>query len=238
VIVSIPDNQALEKYQMLEALGVDVRKFAPVPFANPAHFYHQAQRISAEMEGAFWANQFENTANAQIHYTTTGPEIWQQAKGQIDVFACAVGSGGTMGGVSRFLKEKNSKVRIVVVDPMGSGLFCLIKEGKIESQGSSITEGIGIMRKTANFAGAQVDDAVRVSDQDMVNMVYHLAHHDGLVVGTSAALNVFAIYQMALQARGSGQSFVTILCDHGSRYQARLFNPEWLAARQLTPRKL
>ncbi len=232
VIVSMPDNQAKEKYDLLEAMGVEIRKVPPVPFANPEHFYHRA-RILAEENGWFWANQFENTANGDFHAETTGPEVWEQCEGRIDVLVSAVGTGGTISGMSRYLKGKNPDLKVVLVDPMGSGLFSYVNEGKMESTGSSITEGIGIMRVTENFRRAQVDEAVRIGDPEMVNMLYHLARQDALVVGTSAALNVQAAYEIARKNPGRGLRIVTLLCDHGSRYTSKVFNPEFLAAKGL-----
>ncbi|MGA9524235.1 MAG: cysteine synthase A [Myxococcaceae bacterium] len=237
VVVTMPDNQAREKYEALEAMGVEVRKVKPVPFKDPGHFYHQARTL-AEEHGWFWANQFENTANADFHYATTGPELWAQCEGRIDVLVSAVGSGGTLGGISRYLKEKNPNVRVVLVDPYGSGLFCYVREGKMETTGGSITEGIGIMRVTENFRRAQVDEAMRVSDQDMLEMLHHLAREDALVVGTSAALNVRASWEIARRHKGEGLRIVTLLCDHGSRYASKVFNAEFLASKGLTPQPL
>lgn len=187
-LIVMPNNQAQEKYDTLKALGVELVTVAPCPFANENHFYHTAKRLALESPNRFWANQFENTANFKMHYQTTGPELWEQLNGKIDAFVSASGTGGTIAGVSKYLKEKNSSVHVRLVDPMGSGLYSYITNGKIESSGSSMTEGIGIMRLTANFKEAVIDDAVQVGDQDMISMLYHLAQHDGLLVGTSAAL--------------------------------------------------
>lgn len=238
VIVSMPDNQSQEKYAMLEAIGAEVRKFKPVPFSNQEHFYHQARRIAAGIPGAFWANQFENTANQDAHYRGTGPEIWNQTGGVIDHFVCSVGSGGTIAGVSRFIKEKKPSLQVTLADPFGSGLYCQLREGKMETQGSSVTEGIGIMRITANFSMAKVDSAIRVSDQAMIDMLFHLARHDGLFIGTSAALNLAAIFEMAKVRRGSGQTFVTVLGDSGARYQSKLLSAEWRQQVHLQPQPL
>ncbi|MEN9797926.1 MAG: hypothetical protein RL653_1622 [Pseudomonadota bacterium] len=237
VVVTMPDNQAREKYEFLEAMGAEVRKVPVVPFANPAHFYHQARALLEE-HGWFWANQFENTANGDFHYETTGPEIWDQCEGKVDVLVSAVGSGGTISGVSRYLKEKNPALRVVLADPFGSGLYCQVKEGKVEGSGGSITEGIGIMRVTENFRRARVDEATRVSDQEMIEMLYHLAAEDALVVGTSAALNVRAAYELAKKHEGEGLRIVTFLCDHGSRYASKIFNKEFLQSKGLEPRPL
>ena len=237
VVVTMPDNQAREKYEFLEAMGADVRKVPVVPFANPAHFYHQARALS-EAHGWFWANQFENVANGDFHYETTGPEIWDQCERKVDILVSAVGSGGTISGVSRYLKEKNPALRVVLADPNGSGLYCQVKEGKVEGSGSSITEGIGIMRVTENFRRARVDEALRVSDQEMIEMLYHLAAEDALVVGTSAALNVRAAYELSKRHEGEGLRIVTFLCDHGSRYASKIFNREFLQSKGLEPRPL
>lgn len=234
-ILTMPDNQAQEKYDLLRSLGADVRTVPPVPFANPNHFFHAAKKIVDETPGAVWANQFENTANGDMHFATTGPEIWEQTGGRVDTFVCAVGSSGTISGVSRFLKGKKPEVRIVAADPLGSGIFCHIRENKLEAQGSSITEGIGIMRLTANYLAAKIDDAIRIDDTKMLDMLYYLARYEGLVVGTSAALNVYAAFSLALANRGSGKTFVTVLCDHGTRYTSRVFNPDWLKGRGLEP---
>jgi cysteine synthase len=237
VVVTMPDNQAREKYELLEAMGVEVRKVPAVPFANPNHFFHRARAL-AEEHGWFWANQFENTANGDFHYETTGPELWEQCEGRLDVLVCSVGSGGTISGVSRYLKEKNPALRVVVVDPHGSGLYCYVREGKMEGTGSSITEGIGIMRLTENFRRARVDEAMRLTDQDMLEMLYHLAREDALVVGTSSAINVRAAYEIARKHHGEGLRIVTFLCDHGSRYASRVFNSEFLASKQLAVKPL
>lgn len=237
-LIVMPNNQAQEKYDTLKALGVELLTVPPCPFANENHFYHTAKRLATEGDDRFWANQFENTANFRIHYKTTGPELWEQAEGKIDAFISAVGTGGTIAGVSRFLKEKNRLIKVRMVDPFGSGLYSYIKTGQIAATGSSITEGIGIMRLTANFKEAIVDEAVQVSDQEMLSMLYHLAEKDGLLVGTSAALNVFASYQFAMEHKNSGKRIFTILCDSGLRYQSKIFNPEFLKEKGLTRKPL
>lgn len=237
IIVTMPDNQAREKYEYLEALGAEVRKVPVVPFANPNHFYHSAKTLAAE-HGYFWADQFENVSNGDFHYETTGPEIWEQLEGRVDVLVSAVGTGGTISGISRYLKEKNPKLRVVLVDPSGSGMYAYVKTGKIEGKGSSITEGIGIMRVTKNFERARIDDAMQVSDQQMMEMLLHLSREDGLLVGTSSALNVRAAYEVAKAEQGKGLRIVTLLCDHGSRYSSKLFNKELLQKAGIEPRAL
>jgi cysteine synthase A len=235
-IISMPDNQSREKYEILEMLGAEVRKVPPVPFANENHFYHQAKRIAAETPNAFWADQFENEANGNFHYESTGKEIWEQTKGTVDIFTCAVGTGGTISGVSRYLKEKNSKTQVIAADPSGSGIFNYVKEGKFASSGSSVTEGIGIMRLTANFKAAKVDAALQISDQEMIDVLYHVAHKDGLILGTSSGINLMSAYRLAQENSGTGKTIATILCDHGTRYSSRLLNQEWLKEKNLIPR--
>lgn len=237
VVVTMPDNQAKEKYEFLEAMGAEVRKLPVVPFTNENHFFHAARKLS-EQHGWWWANQFENTANADAHAQTTAEEIWEQCDGKVDVLVASCGTGGTLGGVSSALKKKNPKLEVVLVDPFGSGLYAWVRDGKIESTGGSITEGIGIMRITENFKRAVIDRAVRVSDQEMIEMLYHLAREDALVVGTSAALNVRAAYEVAKERPNQGLRIVTFLCDHGSRYASKVFNPEFLASKSLVVKPL
>lgn len=237
-LIVMPNNQAAEKYDTLKALGVQLVTVDPCPFANQNHFYHTAKRLAEEMPGAFWANQFENTANYKAHYRTTGPEIWEQTQGGVDAFIASSGTGGTIAGVSRFLKEKKPNVHIRLADPLGSGLYSYITTGQILSTGASITEGIGIMRLTENFKAAHIDDAVQVHDQDMISMLYHLAHQEGLLVGTSAALNVFAAYKYGMENKGKGLKIVTILCDSALRYQSKLFNVAFLDEKNLHPRSI
>lgn len=239
--VVMPNNQAQEKYDTLKALGVEVITVDPCPFTNPNHFYHTAKRIAQERSQCFWANQFENTANYQMHFKTTGPEIWEQCQGKVHAFVAATGTGGTLAGVSKFLKSKDPKVHVRLVDPLGSGMLSYFKTGQIAAipaSGTSITEGIGIMRLTENFKNAQIDSAAQVTDQEMISMLYHLAEREGLLVGTSAALNVFGAYQMALENKGKGHRIVTILCDSALRYQSRIFNEKFLSEKGLVPKGL
>jgi cysteine synthase A len=237
-VIVMPNNQAQEKYDTLKALGVELVTVPPVPFANENHFYHTAKRMASEKPNSFWANQFENPANCQAHFATTGPEIWEQTNGRVSAFISAVGTGGTMAGVSKFLKSKNKNIHVRLADPFGSGLYSYLKTGTLASTGSSITEGIGIMRITANFKEAVIDDAVQVSDQDMISMLYHLSKQDGLLVGTSAALNLFAAYKYALEHKNSGKVIVTMLCDSATRYQSKIFNPVFLSEKNLSPQPL
>lgn len=238
VIISMPNNQAEEKYKMLEALGAEVRPVPPCPFSDPNHFYHRARVIAEGIDGAIWADQFENTANAEAHSETTGPEIWRQLNGNVDVLVAAVGTGGTLGGVSSFLKECNPNVTVVAADPEGSGVHDYVTRGEFSGEGSSVTEGIGIKRLTANLRRAVIDEALRVNDHEMIDMLFHIAQHDGLFLGTSSALNLFAAYQMGIRNHGSGKNIVTFLCDHGSRYASKLLAPEWREERNLRPKPL
>lgn len=237
-VIVMPNNQAQEKYDTLNALGVELVTVPAVPFANENHFYHTAKRIAAERTNAFWANQFENTANYQQHFKTTGPEIWLQSEKKVDVFVSAAGTGGTIAGISKYLKSQNQNVHVLLVDPLGSGLDSYIKTGQLVSTGSSITEGIGIMRLTANFKEAVIDESTQVDDQKMISMLYHLAKHDGLLVGTSSALNVYAAFEYALKNKGSGKKIVTILCDSANRYQSKIFNNQFLSEKNLKPAAL
>jgi cysteine synthase A len=232
-LIVMPNNQAIEKVQLLKALGAEVRLVDPCPFSNPNHFYHQARTLSESTPRSFWANQFENLANAKTHLETTGPEIWQQTERQIDAFTCAAGTGGTISGVSQFLKAQKKDIFIQLVDPTGSALFSYIKTGQLVAQGSSVTEGIGIARLTANFKTAQIDDVVQIDDNRMISMLFHLAEKDGLFVGTSAALNCCSALDLGMKWKNSGKTIVTVLCDSGSRYQSKLLNPHWLKEKNL-----
>ncbi|MFN3453871.1 MAG: cysteine synthase A [Pseudobdellovibrio sp.] len=234
-IIVMPNNQSQEKYQTLQALGAKVITVPPCPFSNPDHFYHTAKRLAESTPHSFWATQFENTANFDIHYKTTGPEIWQQTDGSINAFVASVGTGGTFAGVSKYLKEQNPAVHTCVADPLGSGIHAYIKTGVLKSEGSSITEGIGIMRLTENFKLAHADDSIQVTDQNMISMLYHLSKFDGLIVGTSAALNIYASLQFALKNRDKCLKIVTIIGDSGLRYQSKIFNPDFLKQNNLDP---
>jgi len=237
-LIVMPDNQSAEKYEVLKALGAELLIVSPCAFSDENHFYHTAKRLASKKNNSFWANQFENLANYKIHYQTTGPEIWAQSSGQVDAFISAAGTGGTLAGVSRFLKEKNKNIHIRLVDPMGSGLYSYLTTGQLVASGSSITEGIGIMRLTANFKEAVIDQAVQVNDQDMISMLYHLAQHDGLLVGTSAALNLFAAYQYAIENKYKNKKIISIIGDSATRYQTKVFNADFLKEKGLKPRSL
>lgn len=234
-IIVIPDNMSREKVDMLRILGADVRVVPSVGYAKPENYYHQARGIAESTPNAVWADQFNNTANAQYHYDTTGPEIWHQTGGRIDALVMAAGTGGTISGTSRYLKEKQADLQVVLADPMGSALYSYIKSGVLDSgDGDSITEGIGIGRVTENFRLARIDDAMQVDDHQMIEMAFFLAQREGLLLGSSAALNCFAAARYAKQI-GPGHTIVTILCDGGQRYLSNLFNLGWLAEQGLSP---
>ena len=233
--VVMPNNQAQEKYDTLKALGADVIAVPPCPFSNPGHFYHTAKRLAAETPNSFWCDQFENLSNFKVHLETTGPEIWNQCEQNVDYFCAATGTGGTLAGVSQYLKSQDPNVKVVLADPMGSGLYQHFLTGEVKAEGSSVTEGIGIMRLTANYLKARVDRAVRITDAQMISMLYYLAEKEGLLVGTSAALNVFAAFEIAKEHRGQGKKIVTVLCDSALRYQSKLFNAKWLEEKSLKP---
>jgi cysteine synthase A len=231
-VIVIPETQSKEKMDLLRVLGAEVRAVPAVPYADPNNYQKVAGRLAQELDNAIWANQFDNTVNRQAHYETTGPEIWRDTDGKVDAFVCSTGTGGTLAGVARFLKEQNPNVRTVLADPHGSGLYQFVKTGEIKAEGSSITEGIGSSRVTANLADTPIDDAVRIDDQRCVTMVYRLLREEGLYVGGSTGINVAAAVQVARDL-GPGHTIVTLLCDRGSLYSARLFNPEWLAQKGL-----
>jgi len=238
VIISMPQSQSKEKFQTLEALGAEVRKIGSYSFDDELHYYHQGRLIAEETENGFWANQFENLANYRVHYETTGTEIWEQTDHEIDILTLAAGTGGTIAGVSNYLKDQKEGMKVVLADPQGSGLLDYIRTGEVQGEGSSVTEGIGITRVTSNFAQARIDDGMRVTDQNMIDMAYHIAKNDGLLIGTSSAVNLYAAYQLGKKNRHSDKTIVTFICDHGSRYQSRLFNPGWLKEQDLTPNPL
>jgi len=234
-VIFMPDNQSQEKVDILRTLGAEVRTVKTVPYKDPMNYQKQAGRFAADLEGAVWANQFDNVANRRAHYESTGPEIWRQTDGQVDAFVSAVGTGGTLAGISRYLKDQNPRVRTVLADPPGSALYSWVTTGEpVMSPGPSLTEGIGNSRVTDNLAGAPIDDAVQVPDQDTVSMVYGLLREEGWFFGSSTGLNVAAAVHVARQL-GPGHRIVTMLCDGGGKYQSRLFNRAWLAGRGLDP---
>ncbi|MEQ9486470.1 cysteine synthase A [Coleofasciculus sp. F4-SAH-05] len=235
-LIIIPETQSQEKMDALRTLGAEVRPVPAVPYKNPNNYVKLSGRTAEEMENAIWANQFDNLANRQAHYETTGPEIWQQTDGKVDAWVAATGTGGTFAGVSMFLKEKNPQIKSIVADPMGSGLYSYVKTGEINTEGNSITEGIGNSRITANMQGVPIDDAIQIDDKEAVRVIYQLLEKDGLFMGGSVGINVGAAVALAKEM-GPGHTIVTVLCDSGSRYQSRLYNREWLAQKGLLPER-
>ncbi|MGB3240350.1 MAG: cysteine synthase A [Geitlerinemataceae cyanobacterium] len=232
-LIIIPETQSQEKMDALRTLGAEVRPVPAVPYKDPNNYVKLSGRIASEMENAIWANQFDNLANRQAHYETTAAEIWAQTDGKIDAWVAATGTGGTYAGAAMFFKDQNPQVRCVVADPMGSGLYSYAKTGDIKIEGSSITEGIGNSRITANMEGAPIDDAIRIDDGECLRVVYQLLRKEGLFMGGSVGINVGAAVALAKEM-GPGHTIVTVLCDSGSRYQSRLYNAEWLASKGLS----
>jgi cysteine synthase A len=233
-IIVVPDDQSPEKIALLETIGADVRVVPAVPFANPANYYHVAREIAERTPGAAWSDQFDNTANRRAHYETTGPEIWNALGPELGAFVAACGTGGTLAGTGAFLRERDSNVRVVLCDPMGSALYAYVKTGELVTEGDSNAEGIGIKRITKNFGSTPVDDAIRVDDRTMTEMAAWLLREEGLYLGGSAALNVAGAARYA-KTLPPGSAVVTILCDGGERYRSRLWNHAWLAENDCTP---
>jgi len=232
-LIVMPETQSPEKFEILETLGAEVRAVPAVPYRDPGNYQHVAGRLADEIENAVWANQFDNTANREVHERTTGAEIWAQTGGGVDAFVAATGTGGTLAGVGRALKARNPDVSVILADPHGSGLYEWAAHGEIKVEGSSITEGIGNSRVTANLEGTPIDDAVRVGDPEAVSMVYRLLREEGFYLGGSSGINVCAAVEVARRI-GPGHTIVTVLCDGGDRYRSRLFNREWLKKRGFT----
>jgi cysteine synthase A len=234
----VPDNFSHEKTDLLKTLGAEVRRVPPKPYKDPENFQHIARRTAESLPRGWWANQFDNTANLGGHYRTTGPEIWEQTEGRVTAFTASIGSGGTIAGVGRFLKERNPAIRVVCADPFGAAMWSWFKHGHTDfADGNSHAEGIGQSRVTQNVAAALVDDAYRIPDPIGVEFVYHLLRAEGLFLGLSSAINVAAAAKLARE-RGPGQVIVTMLCDGGARYASKLFNPSWLNEKGLLPRHM
>ncbi|MCI5046204.1 MAG: cysteine synthase A [Aquisalinus sp.] len=237
ITIVMPKTQSAEKKQAVLQQGGKLIEVDAVPYANPDNYVHYSKRLAEELNssaphGAIWANQFDNTANRDAHFDTTGPEIWQDLDGKVDGFICAVGSGGTLGGVSLALKERKPDTVIGIADPHGAKLYSWYKDGVLEAEGNSITEGIGQGRVTANLEGVQVDEAFRVSDAEALEALYHLVEEEGMFLGGSAGINIVGAKKLARQL-GPGHTIVTILCDYGNRYGTTFFNPEVLKSKGL-----
>jgi len=236
-VIVIPDTQSQEKKDALRLLGAELIEVPAVPYKDPNNYVKLSGRLAeqlarTEKNGAVWANQFDNIANRQAHIEGTGPEVWAQTDGKVDGFVCAVGTGGTLSGMAIALKERNKNIRIAAADPHGAAIYSWIKTGKLEMQGSSITEGIGQGRVTANLEGAPIDDAYQVPDEEALPIIFDLLQHEGLCMGGSTGINVAGAIRMA-KDMGPGHTIVTILCDYGNRYQSKLFNPVFLREKGL-----
>ena len=235
--IVIPNTQSIEKKETLKKLGAELIEVDAVPYSNPKNYIKQSKLIADDLNkksknGVYWANQFDNVINTDAHIKTTAEEIWSQTAGSIDGFTCAVGTGGTLAGVSIGLKNKNKNIKIALSDPMGSSLFSHVKNNKLESSGNSITEGIGTARITKNFEKALVDDAFQTDDTEALNIVYDLIEKQKIVLGGSSGINIAGAIKLA-KKMGPGKTIVTILCDHGKRYASKIFNKEFLKSKNL-----
>jgi len=236
-VIVIPETQSQEKKDMLRLCGAELIEVPAVPYKDPNNYVKYSGRLADELaakspNGTIWANQFDNVANRQAHIETTGPEIWAQTGGKVDGFTCAVGTGGTLAGIAIALKERNKDVTIALADPMGAALYNFYKHGELKAEGSSITEGIGQGRITANLEGAPIDEAYQIPDEEALPLIFDLLKHEGLCLGGSSGINVAGAIRLARQL-GPGHIIVTILCDYGTRYQTKLFNPAFLKEKNL-----
>ncbi len=236
-VIVIPETQSQEKKDMLRLQGAQLIEVPAVPYSNPDNYVKLSGRLAGRMAqesaaGAIWANQFDNVANREGHRLTTGPEIWDDTNGEVDGFVCAVGSGGTLGGVSLALKERNPKIRIGLADPMGAALYAWYTTGELKASGSSITEGIGQGRVTKNLEGVEVDTAYQIQDDEALRICFDLAENEGLLLGGSSGVNIAGAIRLA-KDMGPGHTIVTPLCDSGGRYAAKMFNPDFLRSKNL-----
>ncbi len=233
-IIVMPETQSREKMDTLRALGAELITVPAAPFSNPGHFVHTSRRIAEETENAIWANQFDNIANRRAHIETTAEEIWAQMDGRVDGFTCAAGTGGTIAGVGMGLKQKSEDVQIALTDPHGAALYEYFAHGELKSEGSSVAEGIGQGRITANLEGAPIDDQFRISDEEGMEWVRRLLAEEGLCLGLSSGINVAGAVALGRKL-GAGKRIATILCDTGFRYLSTLYNPEWMRSKNLEP---
>lgn len=231
-VIVMPETQSREKMDTLRALGAELVLVPAAPFSNPGHFVHTSRRLAEETPGAIWANQFDNTANRKAHIESTAPEIWQQMEGRIDGFTCAAGTGGTIAGVGLGLKAFDEKIAIALTDPHGAALYNYYAHGELKAEGSSVAEGIGQGRITANLDGAPIDTQFRISDEEGLEWVRRLLQEEGLCLGLSSGINVAGAVALGRQL-GKGARVATILCDTGFRYLSTLYNAEWLKAKGL-----
>ena len=235
--IVIPKTQSIEKKETLKKLGAELIEVEAVPYTDPKNYIKISKKIAEDLNktnknGVYWANQFDNTINTEAHIKTTAEEIWSQTAGKVDAFTCAVGTGGTLAGISIGLKNRNKNIKIALSDPMGSSLYSYVKTKKLQNSGSSITEGIGTGRVTKNFEKALVDDAFQVDDVEALNIVYGLIEQQKIILGGSSGINVAGAIKLA-KKMGPGKTIVTILCDHGKRYASKIFNKEFLKNKNL-----
>ena len=236
-VIVIPDTQSQEKKDAIKAFGAELVEVPAKPYRNPNNFVHVSRRLAEQLaashsEGAIWANQFDNVANRQAHYDTTGPEIWEQTDGKVDAFICACGSGGTLAGTAQALRERNADIKIGLADPGGASLFNYYAHGELKSEGTSISEGIGQIRITKNLEGLEVDFPYQITDNEALPYIFDLMENEGLVLGGSSGVNIAGAVRLAKEL-GPGHTIVTILCDYGTRYRDKLFNPEFLRSKEL-----
>ncbi len=236
-VIVIPNSQSQEKKDAIRAFGAELVEVPPAPYKNPNNYVRLSGRLAEQLArdtpaGAIWANQFDNTANKQAHIDTTGPEVWEQTDGKVDAFICAVGSGGTLAGMADYLRSKKPEVKIGLADPEGAALFNYYAHGELKSSGDSISEGIGQGRITENLEGLEVDYPYQIPDAEALPYVFDLMQHEGLCLGGSSGINIAGAVRMARDL-GPGHTIVTILCDYGTRYQAKLFNPDFLRSKNL-----
>ncbi|MDB9772582.1 cysteine synthase A [Alphaproteobacteria bacterium] len=236
-LIVMPETQSQEKKDALKLIGCELRLVPALPYSNPGNYIRQSETIAMELnkthnEGVLWANQFDNIANKLSHYNSTGPEIWDQTEGKIDGFTCAVGTGGTLSGTGLFLKEKNKDIKIALSDPFGSGLYNYYKNGKMKSEGNSITEGIGQGRITKNLEDCPIDMSFRIDDNQALKIIFALLKEEGLFLGGSSGINIAGAVKLAKEL-GPGKTIVTILCDSGQRYQSKIWNPTFLESKNL-----
>jgi cysteine synthase A len=232
-VIVIPETQSVEKIELLRTLGAKVITVPEKPYTDPGNYNRHAQRLAQE-NSWYWANQFDNLANRLAHFKTTGPEIWEQTRGQVTAFVSSVGTGGTLAGTSLFLKEQDPKIKAICADPYGAAMYSWFKHGDLQKEGDSVAEGIGQTRVTENLKGIVIDDAYRIPDQEALSIVYQLMREEGIFVGLSSGINAAGAFRLARQ-HGPGQVIVTLLCDSGIRYMSKLFNREWLRAHKLDP---
>ncbi len=236
-IIVMPETQSQEKKDALNLIGCELKLVPALPYSNPGNYIRQSETLAnelnkSEQNGVLWANQFDNISNMNGHFDTTGPEIWAQLDGKVDGFTCAVGTGGTLAGVSKYLKEKKEDVKIFLSDPYGSALYNYYKKDELKAEGNSITEGIGQGRITENLKQLVVDDAVRINDKEALEMIFKLLKEEGLFLGGSSGINVCGAIKMA-EKLGPGHNVVTILCDSGQRYQSKIWNKSFLKSKDL-----